>query len=116
MQVNLPMQRDVEEQLLLFLRLHRRPLDTKRVYGPLAEAITLTSEQRFVTITTPKGLENGWENLVRQARRRLVDEGLMVDRQKSQSGHWLLTSAGRDRANLLSMRQAAMLTIDDLGL
>jgi hypothetical protein len=57
MKVSLPMQGDVEEELLMFLRLHRRALETKRVYGPLAEVMTLANELRFVTITTPKGHE-----------------------------------------------------------
>ncbi len=115
MQVALPSQSEVEHALPLFLGLQGRPIETNRVYAPLAETLRLTREQLTVSITTPNGRENRWENLVRFARRRLVDDRLMADLDNSERGYWVLTDAGRERGRLREKFRAGTLTSEDLG-
>jgi hypothetical protein len=115
MNVPLPSQSKVEDELLLLLGRQSRPIETKTVYAPVAESMELTIEQRRVSITTAAGRENAWENLVRQARRRLVDDGIIEDSRHSQHGYWALTAAGRNRARIRSRIKAGIATAEELG-
>jgi hypothetical protein len=113
--VNLPLQADVERELLLLLRLQRRPMMAKRAYTELAELMQVTREQRSVTDKTLGGREYDWPWLVRQARRKLVDKGDIVPRNRAERGEWALTETGRHHADNLSKVRAGTLSIDDLG-
>lgn len=106
---DLPAQSDVERQLLFVLFLHKRPIEPRALYGPLADHFGLTAFQRNADLAETN--ENAWRNRVRQARRRLINDGLL---DGSVNGLWSLTSAGREQA--LKIERFNTLTADDLGL
>jgi hypothetical protein len=66
------------------------------LYGPIADDFNLAAEQR--TALRWKG-DPDWHYLVRQARRRLVDEGLLDD---SRAGYWSLTATGREKTEWIA--------------
>jgi hypothetical protein len=94
--LNLPSQSAVEQRLLHHLNARSRPIEPRHLYGPLADDFKLTAEQR--TASRSKG-DPDWHYLVRQARRRLVDLGLL---DGSRSGLWSLTSLGRQNAEWIA--------------
>ena len=89
--LNLPPQSEVQDELLRQLNARSRPAAPKDLYEPIADHFNLSTLQRSA------GAPNDpyWHYLVRQARRRLVDEGLI---DKSQHNLWSLTATGRKRA------------------
>jgi hypothetical protein len=92
--IRLPVQSAVEERLLHFLYLYSRGVEPNQVYGPLADDLKLTEEQRRARRLNSSG-ELAWPNLVRYARRRLVDLGLVHSEPR---GLWRLTQKGREQA------------------
>lgn len=115
--VSLPTESEVESGLLLLLRAHHpRPVKTIAAYSELAEAMGITNEQRWATRTTPNGRENAWENRVRWARFRLVDQEYVVDVARSRRGYWELTDAGLDRAMHLSEFKVGEIVFEEEGL
>src|SRR5690349_19255049 len=91
--IKLPPQSEVENRLLHFLYRFGRPVEPKELYGPLADDFGLTQEQRRAR--RPSTGELAWNNLVRYARRRLVDIDYVHEAPR---GAWRLTQAGRDEA------------------
>ena len=63
----------------------------KELYGALADDLQITQEQRMAR--RPSSGELAWNNLVRYAKRRLIDEGFVDG--KAPRGLWKLTEAGR---------------------
>jgi hypothetical protein len=90
--VNLPSQSAVERRLLHHLNARSRPVEPRHLYGPIADDFNLTAEQRNASRANG---DPDWHYLVRQARRRLVDEGLIDDSHK---GFWSLSAKGRSNA------------------
>jgi len=72
--VDFPVQSAVEKELLLFLLDRGGRSATQPTYEALADRLRLSPEQWTVQIETSTGTENAWGNLVRFARRRLVDD------------------------------------------
>jgi hypothetical protein len=91
--VRLPNQSFVEAKLVHFLYRYNRPVGPKELYGPVADALGLTQEQRSARY--PVSREMAWPTLLRQARRRLVSEGLSDP--NARRGFWQLTPKGRER-------------------
>jgi hypothetical protein len=87
--VGLPPQSEVETKLFRHLKSSTRAVEPKLMYARLAEDFKLTAEQRHAG----RSNDPDWHWLVRQARRRLVDAGLV---NKSQHGLWSLTETGRN--------------------
>ena len=115
--VSLPTESEVESGLLLLLRArHPRPVKTVAAYSELAESMGITNEQRWATRTTPSGRENAWENRVRWARFRLVDQGYVVGTAHSKRGFWQLTGAGLNRAMRLSEFEVGEIVFEEEGL
>lgn len=81
----LPAQLNVEKALYGLL-VRRGTVTPSQAYKELANEFELTKEQRTRTLKTEDRSE--WENLVRFARRRLVDQ-LILD--KSVRGKWSLS-------------------------
>lgn len=71
----LPKQADVEFALLQLLKRKARPIEVSEAYSTLATEFGLNSEQRN---RPNKEGRPEWENLVRYAKRRLIDNGLAV--------------------------------------
>jgi hypothetical protein len=93
--VDLPKRTPVEKQLLrLLLACHPRCVKTQEAYDQLAESMSITPEQRWAKLTTASGEENAWENLVRQARRALVEIGYLQPLAESGHAVWCLTDMG----------------------
>jgi hypothetical protein len=93
--VVLPPKSAVQKQLLkLLLARHPRRLTTQEAYDHLAEAMGLTSEQRWSKRTTASGEENAWDNRVRQASRTLVAQGFLHHWTEAGRGDWSLSNAG----------------------
>lgn len=92
----LPTQSKVEQKLLRFLYRFPNGRTAQQVYGPLADAFNLTSRQRHALLQS--GEERAWENRVRQARRRLVEQGLLNNTTRDR---WILTIQGRREAEWL---------------
>jgi len=90
-------QAQVEDELLKFLAAQPRPIEPDKVYGPLADRCGLSSVHRAVPRRNRS--EPAWNNLVQQARRRLVDLGFIE--KLPPKGLWSLTAAGRKRAQHL---------------
>jgi hypothetical protein len=89
--VDLPSQSNVEKRLFALLKSMARPRDAKFFYDQLA------GDFKLGLVQTQAKTENGefaWHNRVRQAKRALVNAGL-IDDDASTSGHWSLTSEGR---------------------
>ncbi len=115
--ISLPTESEVENGLLLLLRAHHpRPVNTIDAYPELADSMGINNEQRRATRTTPSGRENAWENRVRWARFRLVDQGYVVGVAHSKRGYWQLTDAGLDRAMRLSEFKVAEIVFGEEGL
>jgi hypothetical protein len=110
----LPLQAIVEDELLRLLALG--PLSTQDAYRLLAEQMSITAAQRAAVIETANGQENGWANLVRFARRRLVDDGYLFEPSRAGHGLWRLTDAGLARAELRRKVRDGTITLDELGL
>lgn len=89
--LNLPPQSKVEDELLLQLNARSRAVEPRHLYEPIADHFNLTLEQRT---KSRSGSDPDWHYLVRQARRRLVENGWMAD---SADGFWSLTDDGRKR-------------------
>lgn len=95
----LPHQAQVEVALRALLRAgHPRPVTTQHAYDWLADHFKLTLEERTRRLQSEARSE--WENIVRQAKRRMVDEKLLYSEP---DGYWHLTETG-------------LLTLDDLDL
>jgi hypothetical protein len=92
--VRLPSQPDVEVRLLHFLYRYGHAVEPKVLYAQLADDFALSQEQR--SSRRASSGELAWNNLVRYARRRLVDAGL-IDRNAPR-GLWNLTARGREKA------------------
>jgi restriction endonuclease Mrr len=108
-ELEMPSNDVIERQLLRFLLLRSRPIEPKKLYGPLAEAVGLTSQQlRLRRKTTEESL---WHNLVQTARNHLVRRGLM---DNSQRGFWSLTPKGNEAARM--HEKLGSPTLEDLGL
>jgi hypothetical protein len=88
--VRLPPQPDVEDRLLHFLSMYNRFVEPKELYNDLANDLKLGQEQRLARRSSSGEL--AWNNLVRYAKRRLVDAGF-ID-HNSPRGLWRLTLAG----------------------
>jgi hypothetical protein len=91
--VDLPSQSNVEKRLFALLKSMARPRDAKFFYEQLA------GDFKLALVQTRAKTENGelaWHNRVRQAKRALVNAGLVDD--AATSGHWSLTSKGRRTA------------------
>ena len=95
--LNLPPQSEVQDELLRQLNARSRPVAPRDLYEPIADHFNLSTLQRHA------GPPNDpyWHYRVRQARRRLGDEGLI---DKSRRDFWSLTAAGRKRAEWISKR------------
>lgn len=91
----LPHQAEVENALLDLLGHSTRPVTPTEAYRALALKFGLTVEQQNRLLDSEPRPE--WENLVRFARRRLVDQGFL---DKSLRGRWQLTELGRVAAAL----------------
>jgi hypothetical protein len=91
--VTLPVQSDVENQLLRLLHGLSRPVGPREIYDQLAELMGLSSLQRTARYVVSGDI--AWLVLVRQARRRLVGQGHMHREPRNQ---WRLTEAGRELA------------------
>ncbi len=89
--LNLPPQSEVQDELLRQLKARSRPIEPRHLYEPIADHFNLSLQQRRAGPPN----DPDWHWLVRQARRRLVDEGLI---DKSRPGFWSLTDTGRKRA------------------
>ncbi len=98
----LPEQSLVERQLLRLLSGRSRPTDTQSVYRELADLMELCALQ--LALIDPASGRSAWEWLVRRAKQRLSDDGLL---RCPQAGLWVLTPAGE---------RAATVTAADLGL
>jgi hypothetical protein len=59
----------------LLLATFPKPVETSEVYRVLADQFVLSESQRTLTMTASS--EVHWENRVRQARRKLVDLGVL---------------------------------------
>lgn len=92
--ITLPSQSDVEMRLLHFLYKYNRAVKPKELYGPLADDLGLSQEQRGARRASSGEL--AWNNLVRYAKWRLLERGL-ID-QNSPRGFWRLTARGREEA------------------
>ncbi|THD44164.1 MAG: hypothetical protein E7774_11055 [Bradyrhizobium sp.] len=93
--VSLPKKTLVAKQLLRMLLAHYpRGLDTHVAHERLAEAMGISSEQRWAKRLTARGEENAWENRVRYARLDLVEREYMQRPAQSGRGVWRLTEAG----------------------
>ena len=88
--LGMPHQAEVEAALLALLAERHRPISASEAYLALGRKFDLTSELRNRLLTTAPRSE--WENIVRQAKRRLVDNGLVV---KSKEDRWQLTALGK---------------------
>ena len=97
--VPLPTESAVQKGLLLLLGNGR--LQTQAAYHCLADQMKITAVQRGATLTSASGRENAWENLVRFARRHLVDRGWLSPPNHSGRGCWELTAEGRREADRL---------------
>ena len=86
----LPGQAQVEAALLRFMTVKSRPITPSEAYRGLADVFSLTREQRERQLLTEPRSE--WENLVRFAKRRLVDRGLVTTPKRS---IWELTPLGK---------------------
>jgi restriction endonuclease Mrr len=93
----LPPQSDVERELHHFLAEASRPMRPTDAYKQLAAVFHLSAQQLSLEIENASGRENAWENRVRQARRRLKDEGWL---DGSVRGRWSLTLRGKGLASL----------------
>jgi restriction endonuclease Mrr len=78
------------EMLLIELLYERGQLRPEEAYDALASRFGLTNEERSL-VTRGAKPENAWNNLVRFARRRLVDHGLV---NQGPRGLWSLTAEG----------------------
>lgn len=105
--VSLPSQTEVETKLFHHLKSFTRPVEAATFYDLLAEDFNLSLAQRGV------GPRNDpcWHYLVRQAKRRLVDEGLVRKPLDGRPGPWILTSTGRNTPHWPTAT-----TLADLGL
>ena len=99
----------VEEALLDFLYEKNVRVAVKDVYEPLAQRLELTEEEQKRRMPPPSANEIGWENLVRQARRRLVGYGHI---DNSVSGFWFLTDNGKEKAAKRLSQQAIISSSD----
>ena len=86
----LPSQAEVEAALFQLLKEKGVPVEPAEAYRLLGNRFELTQEQRHRVLTTEPRSER--ENLIRFARRRLVDNGTI---DKSIKGKWALTQLGQ---------------------
>jgi len=107
--VKLPHQAEVEGKLLRLLLGTSHPIATLAAYTELAEYMKLTLEQTRAIY--PNTGRSAWEYLVRQAKRRLKDEGWLYC---PKVGLWALTKVGVREAQL--RERAPTLTAEELGL
>jgi restriction endonuclease Mrr len=81
-----PSQTDVEAALVDELRRRGQPCRPQNLYGILADRFDLSAAQR-TAVRPDRGNEFLWNNKVQWARRRLVDDGVMV---REPRGLWAL--------------------------
>jgi len=93
----LPLQPEVEWQLLRLLSGSPGSLDTLTIYRVLADQMTLSALQ--LAEVHPDSGRSAWEWLVRRAKQRLRDDGMLYCTER---GVWALTEKGRRRATLTS--------------
>jgi Mrr N-terminal domain len=97
--LKLPLQRDVEAELLKLLAARSQPSVITEVYRTLADTFRLTLVQR----QAPRGaafrssFEPAWNWLVRRAMQRLQKEGWAC---RPQYGFWAATEKGRGQAKI----------------
>jgi hypothetical protein len=103
--VGLPAQLDVEKRLFALLKATTRAMDAKTAYDRLAEEFQLSHQQRHA------GRQNDpdWHWLVRRAKQRLVDAGLMD--KSGVRDCWILSALGRN-----TREWPPRTTLADLGL
>ena len=94
-------------RLLHLLYLHNRPIRPRNVYGPLADDMALTQEQRTARL---KDMRLASNNRVQYARWALVKLRWLDD---SRRGFWSLTPNGRQKAAELE-RSAVPLDLESL--
>jgi hypothetical protein len=87
----------IEKELVKFLAAQSQPIEADKVYGPLADRFALSAAQR--TAVRHDRNEPAWNNLVQQARRRLVTLGYI--KKPPPRGVWSLTAAGQKQAEYL---------------
>lgn len=107
--LSLPSQADVETRLLGLLLGRSSPIETVHAYNELADLFGLSQSQRHAGRPNTRG--SAWEYLVRQAKRRLKDEGWLHDPER---GLWSLTQEGSVEAQKRARR--GTYTLKDLGL
>jgi Mrr N-terminal domain len=101
----MPVQSEVQEELLRLLARHARVPSTTNVYEELAEAMHLSRKQ------LSKRREDGrlhWPNLVQYAVERLKDDGYLVPTTGAGKGNWILTDKGRAEAAQLERIRAGL--------
>lgn len=88
----------VEKELLQYLAAQPRAIEPAKLYGPLAEKCGVSAAAQ----TAPRRdrNESAWNNLVQQARRRLVN--LRYVAKPPPKGLWALTATGRETAAALT--------------
>ena len=91
-------------ELLLFLRLRRRPLKAAEVYLPLAEKMKIPTSQLHLKRNTTE--ESLWNNRVQTARNQLCDKGYMP---RDPFNSWTLTEQGLQQAALIETYRTAPL-------
>lgn len=96
-QVSLPKVNFVAASLLRLLHLRSTPVSPEDAYNALAHEFRLDIQQLMVRRRTRAEL--AWRNRVQTARRHLVDKGLL---DNSVRGRWILTEAGRQRAQMVA--------------
>ena len=85
----------------------------QRAYSILADRMSMTAEQRRLLIPGDRQ-ENAWQNLVRFASRRLVDQGLM---QRGPRGYWSITQRGDEVARVREgAYQSYNINLENVGL
>jgi restriction endonuclease Mrr len=105
-------QPEIEWHLLRLLQLHRS-LTARRAYDELADLFRLSDAERRALIY-PEKPELAWENECRFAKRRLLDEGLVVSIER---GVWAITDEGdRVAATRGAEYRSTTLTAEQLGL
>jgi hypothetical protein len=107
--LDLPHLSKVETELLCLLSGRSQPTETVHVYSELAHMFKLSQQQRHAHHADMAG--SAWENLVRQAKRRLKDQGWL---DCPHVGFWVLTASGQTEAQ--KREQAKRLTPKDFGL
>ena len=107
--LELPPQAKVEDEMLYLLSGRSKGTEAVRVYSELGNAFGLSQSQQHASRPNTSG--SAWEYLVRQAKRRLLDERWLVC---PEHGVWMLTAAGEAQA--ARVRRAKTVTPEELGL